>query len=62
MLDGVTIGAGSCVGAGAVVTQSIPPHSLAVGVPARVIRNLLEHPLPEPDAPVYFGGMDNLRK
>ena len=60
VLDGVTIGRGSCVGAGAVVTASIPPHSLAVGVPARVIRNLLEQPLPAPDAPVYFGGMDDL--
>ena len=61
VLDGVTIGKGSCVGAGAVVTKSIPPHSLAVGVPARVIRNLLEDPLPAPDGPVYFGGMDDLQ-
>ncbi len=36
----VTIGARSKTGAGAVVTQDIPPDSLAVGVPARVIRNL----------------------
>ena len=61
VLDGVTIGRGSCVGAGAVVTASIPPHSLAVGVPARVIRNLLENPLPAPGTPVYFGGMDDLQ-
>jgi carbonic anhydrase/acetyltransferase-like protein (isoleucine patch superfamily) len=62
VLDGVTIGNGSCIGAGAVVTRSVPPHSLAVGVPARVIRNLLENPLPVPDAPVYFGGMDDLNR
>ena len=62
ILDGVTIGRGSCVGAGAVVTASVPPHSLAVGVPARVIRNLLENPLPVPTAPVYFGGMDDLQQ
>ncbi|GAB4376974.1 MAG: hypothetical protein Kow00121_25190 [Elainellaceae cyanobacterium] len=37
VLDGVTIGKGSIVGAGAVVTKSIPPYSVAVGVPARVI-------------------------
>lgn len=61
ILDGVTIGQGSCVGAGAVVTKSIPPHSLAVGVPARVIRSLLEHPLPPPASPVFFGGMDELQ-
>jgi acetyltransferase-like isoleucine patch superfamily enzyme len=62
VLDGVTIGRGSCVGAGAVVTTSIAPHSLAVGVPARVIRNLLENPLPAPTVPVYFGGMDDLQR
>lgn len=39
VLDGVTIGQGSVIGAGSVVTKSIPPYSVAVGVPARVIRN-----------------------
>jgi len=34
---GVTIGRGSVVGLGSVVTHSIPPDSVAVGVPARVI-------------------------
>ncbi len=34
---GVTIGQGSVIGIGAVVTKSIPPYSVAVGVPARVI-------------------------
>jgi len=38
ILDGVTIGEGSVVGAGAVVTESIPPFSIAVGVPAKVIK------------------------
>jgi acetyltransferase-like isoleucine patch superfamily enzyme len=37
VLQGVTIGHGSIVGAGAVVTKSIPPWSIAVGVPAQVI-------------------------
>lgn len=40
ILRGVTIGAGSAVGAGSVVTCSIPPRSLAVGHPARVVRTL----------------------
>ena len=60
VLDGVTIGRGSCVGAGSVVTRSIPAHSLAVGTPARVIRNLLDNPLPASASPVYRGGMDDL--
>ncbi|HVB92231.1 MAG TPA: acyltransferase [Acidimicrobiales bacterium] len=36
--SGVSIGEGSVVGAGAVVTHDIPPFSVAVGNPARVVR------------------------
>jgi acetyltransferase-like isoleucine patch superfamily enzyme len=38
VLDGVTIGRGSVVGAGAVVTRDLPPYSVAAGVPAKVLR------------------------
>jgi acetyltransferase-like isoleucine patch superfamily enzyme len=38
VMDGVTIGTGAIVGAGAVVTEDIPPYAIAGGVPARVIR------------------------
>jgi carbonic anhydrase/acetyltransferase-like protein (isoleucine patch superfamily) len=38
VLKGVTIGEGTVVGAGSVVTKSLPPHCVAVGVPAQVIR------------------------
>jgi acetyltransferase-like isoleucine patch superfamily enzyme len=37
VLDGVRVGRGSIIGAGAVVTREIPEYSIAVGVPARVI-------------------------
>lgn len=37
VLPGVTIGCGSCIGAGSVVTHSIPAGSFAAGAPARVI-------------------------
>ena len=36
--DGITIGRDAFIGAGAVVTKSIPEFSIAVGVPARVIK------------------------
>ena len=38
VLDGVTIGRGAVVGAGAVVLKDVPPHTVAAGVPARVVR------------------------
>jgi len=40
VLPGVTIGAGSIVAAGAVVSKSVPPHTVVGGIPARVIREL----------------------
>ena len=40
VLGGVTIGEGSCVGAGSVVVDDVPPYTFAAGVPARVIRDL----------------------
>ena len=40
VLPGVTIGDDSVIGIGSVVTTDIPPRSLAVGVPARVVRSL----------------------
>jgi acetyltransferase-like isoleucine patch superfamily enzyme len=40
VLPGVRIGKGSIIGAGAVVTKDIPPYSMAIGVPARVVRQI----------------------
>ncbi|MBD2436613.1 acyltransferase [Nostoc sp. FACHB-110] len=45
VLDGVTIGEGSVIGAGAVVNKNIPPFSVAVGVPARVIKSRIHQKL-----------------
>ncbi len=43
ILPGVTIGEGAVIGAGSVVTRDIPPYSVAVGMPAKVIKTF-EHP------------------
>lgn len=40
ILQGVTIGDNSVIGAGAVVAQDIPANAVAVGVPARVIKRI----------------------
>ncbi len=39
ILPGVTIGKGSIIAAGAVVTKNVPPYSVVGGVPAKVLKN-----------------------
>ena len=40
ILPGLTIGEGAMVGAGSVVTKDVPPRTLVVGNPARIVRAL----------------------
>ncbi len=42
VIGGVTIGEGCVIGAGSVVTRDIPPNSLAVGNPCRVLRQITD--------------------
>ena len=39
-MPGVTVGEGSVVGSGAIVTHDVPDHVVAAGSPARVLKHL----------------------
>lgn len=43
VMPGVTIGNNCIIGAGAIVTKNIPDNSVAVGIPAKVIKNIDEY-------------------
>ena len=49
IMPGVTIGDNSVIGAGSVVTKDIPANVIAVGNPAKVLREINEH-----DKEYYF--------
>ena len=48
ILKGVTIGEGAVVGACSVVTRDIPPYSVVVGNPAKIVRSLSVSSNPNP--------------
>lgn len=54
ILEGVEIGNGAIVGAGAVVTRSVPAYAVAVGNPARVLRYRYPDEIIELIAPVEW--------
>ncbi len=62
VVDGVTIGHGSVIGAGSVVTTDIPPYSIAVGTPAKPIKDRRQmsnnH---HQSAEVFFGKLEQIR-
>ncbi len=54
ILEGVEIGNGAIVGAGAVVTKSVPAYAIAVGNPARILRYRYPEEVIELIAPVEW--------
>lgn len=40
ILPGVTIGAGAVIGANSVVREDVPAHTVAAGVPAKILRSI----------------------
>ena len=45
VMGGVTIGEGSIIGAGSLVTKDVEPYSIYAGVPARKIRDRFDNPI-----------------
>lgn len=61
ILPGIEIGRGAMVGAGAVVTRSVPPHAVVAGNPARIIGYSDSHaPDVTPVAPASGVGREDL--
>jgi acetyltransferase-like isoleucine patch superfamily enzyme len=61
VVDGVTIGRGSVIGAGAVVTTDIPPYSIAVGTPAKPIKDRRQLTNNHRQKEVFFGALEQIR-
>ncbi len=63
VLDGVTVGQGSVIGAGAVVADDIPPYSIAVGSPAKPIKDRRQTGRNHGQrSEVFFGRLEQLRE
>ena len=62
VVDGVTIGRGSIIGAGAVVTTDIPPYSIAIGIPAKPVKDRRQMEKNDrQEAGVFFGELEQFR-
>ncbi|BBJ00622.1 isomerase [Ferrigenium kumadai] len=57
ILPGLEIGAGAMIGAGAVITRSVPPHAIAVGNPARIIGYVGTQDVPPATPGTITGGV-----
>jgi acetyltransferase-like isoleucine patch superfamily enzyme len=53
VMPGVTVGEGAIVGAGSVVTEDVPPWTIAGGVPAKIIRKRPRKDIVQPETQTH---------
>ena len=58
ILSGVHIGQGAVIGAGSVVSQDVPPYSVVVGNPGKVIKKRFENDIIDKLLQVDYSKMD----
>ena len=56
--DGVRVGKGAVVAAGAVVTKDVPPYTVVGGVPAKPIKTIDSEHVNSPDRVIYYSRKD----
>lgn len=62
LLPGIVIGAHAMVGAGAVVTRSVPPNAIVVGNPAKIVGYVDAHSVGDTAATVLANGAPGVRQ
>ena len=62
IMPGVTIGDNCIIGAGAIVTKDIDSNSIAVGIPAKVIKNIQDYEIKNKTSFMYTKQMSYKKK